>query len=142
MAGPEVLIDTLRNRARAFIYSTALAVPLAAAALAGLDVLRAEPQRRELLQRRSRRLRRLLAVEPAEDRAAPPSAILPILVGSSAGAVELSRRLWDQGMWAPAIRPPTVPVGTAWLRISVTSLHTDTQLEALAAALERAKQAL
>ncbi len=136
VAGPAPLIDYLHNRARTFLYSTALAVPVAAAAAAALRVVAEEPERRERLHRQAGRLQERLArlglPAPARRTA---SHIVPLVVGSAARAVEAAGRLWERGCWAPAIRPPTVPRGTARLRLSVTALHTDAQIDALADAL-------
>jgi 8-amino-7-oxononanoate synthase len=63
------------------------------------------------------------------------TAIQPLVVGDSAAAVELSRRLQEQGIWVPAIRPPTVPAGTARLRVSLSAAHAAADVDALLAAL-------
>ena len=68
-------------------------------------------------------------------RGAWVSPIIPIWVGSTRQATSLARRLWERGVWAPAIRPPTVPEGTARLRLSVTALHTEAQIDQLVEAL-------
>ena len=72
--------------------------------------------------------------------ALPPtgSHIVPLVIGDAAQTVRLSQRLWERGVWAPAIRPPTVPEGTSRLRVSVTALHTEEQIAALAVALREA----
>ncbi|MBI2104246.1 MAG: 8-amino-7-oxononanoate synthase [Candidatus Omnitrophica bacterium] len=136
VAGPSPLIDYLHSRAGAFLYTTALAVPVAAAAAAALRVLAEEPARREVLRRQAARLQERLAslrLPGAADRTA--SHILPLILGEAERAVEVARRLWDRGCWAPAIRPPTVPEGTARLRLSVTALHTDAHIDMLIDAL-------
>ena len=133
VAGPRTLIDFLSNRARTFLYTTALAVPIVAAAIAALDIMTREPERRERLHERARRLHRCLKVSRAT-----PSHILPIVIGGSREATNLARRLWDRGIWAPAIRPPTVPRGTARIRLSVTALHTEPQIDQLAVVLGEA----
>ena len=137
VVGPRVLIDLLRHRARTFIYTTAPSVPVTAAAVAALEVLRSEPQRREVLWERVHRLRRGLGsvgIEPG----ASASPIIPILIGGTRQATDLSRRLWERGLWAPAIRPPTVPEGAARLRLSVTARHTEAQIDQLVEALRDA----
>ena len=137
VAGPRMLIDYLHNRARTFIYTTALAVPVAAAAAAALQLLQDEPGRRERLQDRVRRLEgRLASIVGA--RASATSPIVPVIVGAPQQALDLAARVWDRGCWAPAIRPPTVPEGTARLRLSVTALHTDAHIDALVEALRDA----
>ena len=133
VSGPKTLIEFLRNRARTFIYSTALAVPVAAAAAAALRLLEREPRRREHLWDRVRSLERRLA--PLERFTPSESPIRPIIVGDTARALTLARSLWDRGIWAPAIRPPSVPAGAARIRLSVTALHTEAQVDALVKAL-------
>lgn len=134
IAGPAALIDYLANKARTFIYSTAPAVPVVAAAAAALSVLEQEPERRTRLRERAHQLAAALGA------AAPETAthIQPVIAGESSKALELSAALWSAGHWAPAIRPPTVADGTARLRLSVTALHTNEQIAAMAAALRRA----
>ena len=137
VVGPRSLVDFLQNRARTFIYTTALAVPVAAAACAALDVLAREPQRRARLRERAAHLRgRLARVQGVPSEA--QDQLLPIVVGDASQALALAARLREQGMWAPAIRPPTVPEGTARIRVSLTAHHTDADLEALVGALEDA----
>ena len=140
IVGPEVLIHYLRNRARPFIYSTALAVPVAAAAVQALTVLSQEPQRRDVLRERVTRLRDRLAALPGrvEGSSLRASHILPVMLGETARAVAVAGRLRERGCWTPAIRPPTVPEGTARLRLSVTALHSEADIDALGEALEDA----
>lgn len=133
--GPHTLIDWLRNRARTFIYTTAPAVPIMAAATAALEVLRREPQRRSTLQDRVTALHRRLQSLPKRFRPASASHIMPIRIGETRVAFALTCRLWERGVWAPAIRPPTVPNNSARLRLSVTALHTDAHIDQLAEAL-------
>jgi 8-amino-7-oxononanoate synthase len=137
VVGPGTLIDFLRNRARTFIYTTALAVPVVAAAVAALDLLRAEPQRRTLLQARVRRLQERLTV-PSATPLSVSSHIVPVVVGQTQQALDLAGALWDRGLWVPAIRPPTVPEGSARLRLSISALHTEAHIDALAGALQEA----
>lgn len=134
VTGPRALIDWLRNRSRPFIYSTALAVPVAAAAARALE-LASEPKLRDLLRARVGELhQRLSAIIGTPDGGR--SHIVPVVLGGSARALAVARLLMQHGCWAPAIRPPTVPKGTARLRLSVTAAHTDEQIDALADALE------
>ncbi len=133
--GPRVLIDALRHQARSYVFATALAVPVAAAACTALRVL--EQAGDPLRQRLWNRVRRLAAqLSRLTQVSQDPSAIVPILVGESSTAVRIAQALWDRGCWAPAIRPPTVPRGTARLRISVTVAHTDEQIDHLANSLK------
>lgn len=128
VCGSVELIDWAVNRARAFIYSTALAPAAAAAALAALRIARSEPARRDRLFALSRRLREGLG-------ATGEGPIVPFRVGADDAAVALSQRLWDRGLFAPAVRPPTVPKGTARVRFSLTAAHTEADIDAAVAAV-------
>ncbi len=136
VAGPRLLIDALINRARAFLYTTALATPVAAAAAAAVRLVADEPWRRQQLWDRCRELHAQLSgwgYGPAE-----PSPILPVTVGDAESASALAEALAREGHLVPAIRPPTVPRGTARLRISVSAAHTADHVRALAGVLRRA----
>lgn len=135
VVGARPLIDLLRNRARTFIYTTALAVPVVAAAVAALQMLEQEPERIARLWALADDLRMRLAalsdVSGPFATARPSSHIVPVITGSTELACELAGRLLERGVWAPAIRPPTVPEGTARLRVSLTALHTEPQIDEL-----------
>jgi len=134
VVGPQTLIDLLQHQARTFIYTTALAVPVAAAAVAALEVLDAHPELREPLARHLAFLRRRW---PAKELPASlASHIIPIVVGSAQRALEMAEHLQRRGHWALAIRPPTVPRGRARLRLSLTAAHTEAHLEQLIRALQ------
>ncbi len=138
VAGSRALIEWLVNRARPYIFSTASPAATAAAALAALDIVRDEPQRREQLLARAERLRTRLAGQGW--RLGPTaSQIIPLVVGSPEGASALSAALCQRGLFVPAIRPPTVPRGQACLRISLTWSHTEEMVEQLVAALQAAR---
>ncbi len=134
VSGSRLLIDWLINRARPYIYSTAAPAAISAAALAALEIVIAEPERRGELLRRAAALRQRLAALgwPLGGSA---SQIIPIVVGQLQRAVELSQRLRQQGLLVPAIRPPTVPEGEACLRVSLAWGHTEEQIAALLAGL-------
>ena len=136
VVGPAALIDWLRNRSRTFIYSTAPATPVMAAALVALDLVDRDGAPRNALARAVRTLNKQL--DPTLRPPAPARHIMPIRVGKSDAALRVSAALWEQGCFAPAVRPPTVPAGTARLRVSLSSLHTDEQLARLAAAVNAA----
>jgi 8-amino-7-oxononanoate synthase len=133
VAGPRALIERLLNRARTFLYTTALAIPVAAAALAALRLVEQEPERRTALQASAQRLHRHLVSFGASSSAC--SHIQPVIFGSARAALAAADRLLARGCWAPAIRPPTVPARTARLRLSLTALHTPAQIDELADAL-------
>jgi len=117
VAGPAELIELLVNRARPFVFTTAPLPVLAAALEAGLDLIEREPTRRIELRRKSRLLRDALA--RAGVVAGGHAHIVPLQVGDNASAVALQEALYADGFDARAIRPPTVPLGTARLRVSV-----------------------
>jgi 8-amino-7-oxononanoate synthase len=128
------LRELLINRARSFIYSTGLPPGCIGAARAALAVLAAQPQMGGQLLAKARLLRDLLAAGSLAV-GTTDSQILPVHVGGNAEAVRLSQLLWDRGVLATAVRPPTVPAGTARLRLSVTLAHTEDELAAAAAAI-------
>ncbi|CVI22012.1 8-amino-7-oxononanoate synthase [Agrobacterium fabacearum CFBP 5771] len=115
---PAVLADYLTNRARGFIYSTAPSPLMAAAVREALRIVADEPWRRirleELINLASEQLRSRLGVMPGG------SQILPVMIGDNARALKIATRMRDGGFDVRAIRPPTVPEGTARLRISIT----------------------
>ena len=134
VAGSRSLIDWLVNRARPYVFSTAMPPPVAAAARAALDLVRAEPEpRRRLLDRAGALRGRLSAL--GWDVGASASQIIPVVVGDPGRAVALAAKLLEQGLFVPAVRPPTVPEGEACLRISLTAGHDDAMIERLLAAM-------
>ena len=125
-AGPRPLIDLLVNRARTFIFTTGLSPPDTAAGLAALEIFMGDEG--ETLRNRLRA--RIEKLKPGH-----PSPIVPIIIGTDAAAVAASKRLLEQGIFVPAIRPPTVPDGTARLRVTLSAAHTDAMIERLKNAL-------
>ena len=135
VAGSQELIDFLWNRARPQVYSTALPPALCAAALAALDIISAEPQRRARLAAAASTFRQMLfaaGIEPSPNSVGP---IVPIPLKDPQAAVRVANRLEEQGFLVGAIRPPTVPRGTSRLRIVVTTAHSDEDLQRLATAV-------
>ncbi|MBP1773339.1 MAG: 8-amino-7-oxononanoate synthase [Holophagaceae bacterium] len=124
-----LLREHLVNAARGFIFSTALPPPVVGAALEGVRIARAEPWRRGRALGLANRLRRALG-QPDQ-----PSAIVPVPVGPDIAAVRLAGLLQTEGFDVRAVRPPTVPEGSARLRITTGAHLQDAQMEALAAAL-------
>lgn len=123
VAGSATLIDWVINAARPFVYTTALPPAAAAAARAAIGVLAAEPGRRERVRSHAAWLRARLT--DLGFRLAPGrSPILPVLVGGAEDAVRLADALLARRVLAPAIRPPTVPDGTARLRVTPMATHT------------------
>ena len=134
VAGDQRVIDWLVQRARPYIFTTASSPLIAAALLASLDLIAAGDERRAHLRRLIDRLRS--GLEELPWRLLPsPTAIQPLLIGGNDAVVRLSERLFARGLWVPAIRPPTVPAGTARLRISLSAAHDETQIDALITAL-------
>ena len=128
VAGSQTLIDTLINEARTFIYTTALPPSVAASATAAIQVIIQEPERREQPWQHARFLRK--ALDAAGYHINPGnSPILPVMVGDAAQTVALSNALFTHGVLVSAIRPPTVPTGTARLRVTPMATHTENDLE-------------
>ena len=122
VAGPRVVIETLLNRSRAYIYATALGAPAAAAALEALQVMEDEPQHlRRLWDATHEVAGRLAALGWSTAPSVTP--ILPLRVGAADQAMALQRRLWEAGYLVPAIRPPTVPANACRLRLSLSAEH-------------------
>jgi 8-amino-7-oxononanoate synthase len=131
VTGSADAIELLIQRARPFIFSTAPPPAVAAALDAALDVIAAEPERRECLHARSRYLRARLGV-PGE------SQIIPILIGENERATRVAAEFQAAGFDVRAIRPPTVPEGTARLRVSVNCELSEETLDRFAEVLDRA----
>ncbi len=135
VAGSHKLIDWLVQSARSYVFSTAMPAALCAAVIAALDIVEQEPQRRETLLVRATAFRESLK-EQGWNVGASQSQIIPLIVGSPDRALELSKKLREQGFFVPAVRPPTVPEGESLLRISLTYSHDEEMLAALLAALK------
>jgi len=134
VAAHPAVVATLLQTARSYIYTTAAPALLAEALRASLAIIRDDAMRRARLFRLIARFR--AGAEGLPWRVLPSeTAIQPLVVGASAAAVALSEQLLAHGLWAPAIRPPTVPAGTARLRISLSAAHSDADVETLLAAL-------
>jgi 8-amino-7-oxononanoate synthase len=134
VAGSEDLIELLVQKARPYIYSTALAPALAVAAKKGLRLIETESWRRQCLFERIERFRKGIKQTglPMLDSFSP---IQPLIVGSASRAVEISDALLDLGFLITAIRPPTVPKNTSRLRITISANHTENDIDRLIDAL-------
>lgn len=130
VAGSEELIETLIQFARPYIYTTSQPPAVACATLKSLELLRREGWRREHLNRLIARFRQG-AADIGLTLMDSPTPIQPILVGSSERALALSAALKARGVLVGAIRPPTVPVGSARLRVTFSALHSEAQVERL-----------
>jgi 8-amino-7-oxononanoate synthase len=137
VAAHPAVIETLVQAGRSYIYTTAQPAMLACAILASLSAIRDGHARRARLARTIGRFRAGAAALPWT-LLPSTTPIQPLVLGEAAAAVALSQGLWDRGIFVPAIRPPTVPQGTARLRVSFSAAHTDDDVDALLAALAEA----
>jgi 8-amino-7-oxononanoate synthase len=134
VTGPQVLIDTLVNKARSFIYTTGLSPACVAGAHAALSLIQEDAAPRTQLQQTSQQLRDGLRAL-GFDTLGSQSQIVPILLGSAERALACSAHLDASGLFAPAIRPPTVPAGECRIRFSVTAEHSKNDIDQLLDAL-------
>jgi 8-amino-7-oxononanoate synthase len=135
VAGPDRFVELLVNRARPYIFTTAPSPADAAAALAAVGIVRS-PEGAALRHRLTDLVTRVSdAIGGGGTRPGQVSPIVPVIIGEEARAVAASDRLLAHGLWVPAIRPPTVPTGTSRLRVTLSSIHTDEQVERLIAEL-------
>ncbi len=141
VVGPESVIRYLVNRSRPFIYTTAPPPATAAASLAAIEVLQAEPARRSRLWENRQYFYAGLQ-ELGFLMTDSVSPIIPIVIGRPEKATAMANRLLELGVYAPAIRPPTVPKDTSRIRATVTSEHSRDQLSAALAAFGQAGQEL
>jgi 8-amino-7-oxononanoate synthase len=134
VCGEIPVVEWLMQRARAYVFSTALPPMAAAVATAAIEILLGEDTPLPRLHRNIERFR--AACERAAVAPAPSTTpIQPIIVGSEDRALAASAALRERGLLVPAIRPPTVPAGTSRLRVSLSAAHTESELDALAASL-------
>lgn len=129
VAGSHELIAWLINRARSFVFTTGIPPAVAATAMAALDIVTTEPERRRQLWDNATFLRDGLTalgytVGPTQ------SPILPVIIGDATKTMTVASALLERGVWAHGIRPPTVPVGTSRLRVTPIATHTQSQLVA------------
>jgi 8-amino-7-oxononanoate synthase len=136
VAGTSELIELLIQKARPYIYTTALPQPVAAAARASLRVAQRETWRRERVLALTARFRQA-AAQMDLPLAASTTPIQPVMLGSSRAALRAQQELGEAGFWVVAIRPPTVPPGSARLRITLSAAHAESQVDALVEALAR-----
>jgi 8-amino-7-oxononanoate synthase len=123
------VIELMKSRARPLIYSTGLPPASIAAAIAALDVIASEPGLTEKPLAKARRFTTLAGLPEAQ------STIVPVILGEESAALDASRRLESEGFLVTAIRPPTVPDGTARLRFAFCAQHPDEAIDRLATLL-------
>jgi 8-amino-7-oxononanoate synthase len=141
VAGAEEVIEWLMQKTRTYLFTTGSPPALAQALLASLDLVAAGDARRAHLAALIDRLAAALARK--RWRLLPSrTPIQPLVVGDNATALALAAALMDAGLWVPAIRPPTVPAGSARLRISLSAAHTLDEVDRLAATLNRLESTL
>jgi 7-keto-8-aminopelargonate synthetase-like enzyme len=128
VAASRDVVDLLINRARSYIFSTALPPADAAAALMAIRILRSA-EGRALVERLESLVQ--MMTESGFAPSAHPSPIIPVILGSEQAAVDASTNLLARGLWVPAIRPPTVPVGTSRLRVTLSAAHRDADVSLL-----------
>jgi 8-amino-7-oxononanoate synthase len=119
LCASQPVIDLVRNRARTVIYTTGLPPSIIAASIAALDLIEREPERLGLPLQKARAFTRAAGLPEAQ------SAVVPVVIGEAQAALQASQWLEAEGFLAVAIRPPTVPEGTARLRFSFSAVHPD-----------------
>jgi 8-amino-7-oxononanoate synthase len=131
VAGEPQVVEWVMQRARSYIFATGAPAMVTEALRAAIDLIETEEWRRERLRAHVARLRGALgdALLPS------PTPIQPVVIGDNGAALERMARLWQRGMWVPAIRPPTVPAGTARLRVTLSAAHTEADVDRLIQAL-------
>lgn len=134
VAGTQTLIETLIQRARTYVFTTAPPPAVAAATLKALEISVAEPGRRTRLENLIKRFRSG-AGRLGIDLAPSASPIQPILLGDAGEALRVSDELFERGFWVTAIRPPTVPVGSSRLRVTLSAIHEESDVDKLLDAL-------
>ncbi len=135
VAAHPAVIETLVQTARPYIYTTAAPALLAEALRASLALIRDDAARRARLNARIAQFRAGAADLPWTSPPSP-TAIQALVIGDGATALALAAALWERGLWVPAIRPPTVPAGTARLRISLSAAHSEDDVAQLLATLK------
>jgi 8-amino-7-oxononanoate synthase len=140
VAGERRLIDYLHNKARSFIYTTAMPPPVLGAIQAALVIVRAEPEKRLRLQQEAEKFRRGLQ-DAGFDTLDSETQIVPVLVGNNETTLKFAADLRARGLMAVALRPPTVPPGRARVRFSLSAAHSAADLaQALEAIVQTGKE--
>lgn len=135
VAGSETLIEWLVQRARSYIFTTGSSPLMACALLASIDLIEQGDARRQQLHALAAQLR--AGLDGTRWQLLPsPTAVQPIVIGDNRETVRVAEELFARGLWVPAIRPPTVPAGTARLRVSLSATHTEAMVAQLVDALK------
>jgi len=130
VAANSTIVTYLKNRARTFIYTTALPPAACAASIAGIEMIEQNPQLVDSLWHNSQYLRSALTARDIDIQQSTTQ-IVPIITGETEPSLELSQKLYQAGILAPAIRPPTVPRGKSRIRISLMAQHTTEDIDKL-----------
>jgi 7-keto-8-aminopelargonate synthetase-like enzyme len=141
VAGSHALRELLVNTARSFIFSCALSPPQVAAARTAIELIRREPWRRERLLTNALRLRDGLAQHQIST-APSTTHIVPIVIGKNDATMQVCERLLEEGFYAQGIRHPSVPEGSARLRLTPMATHTEAEVDAVVAAIAKAMSGL
>lgn len=135
VAAERVIIDRLIQRARPYVFSTAASPALAHATLVAIELVRSANAARERLARHRENLQLIARSWNPYGLLESKTPIQPLIIGDNTTVVQIADALLQEGIWVPAIRPPTVPAGTARLRITLSAAHTREDVEALGAAM-------
>lgn len=130
VSGSKVLIDFLRNHARTFIFQTALSPSICAASYIALEIIEHSKEKRQQLLIKAKRIKTSLQ-EMGYTVKGDHTPIIPVLIGDADKAVLFAKRLQEKGIYAPAIRPPTVPIGESRIRLTVTADHSLKEIDYL-----------
>ncbi|MEW6614361.1 MAG: 8-amino-7-oxononanoate synthase [Thermodesulfobacteriota bacterium] len=141
IAGSKVIIEYLRNKARPFIFSTALPPSVCASSIAAIEILEKESWIRTRLWRNIARFRKGLA-NLGYNTMESQTQIIPILIGDASLTMEFARAIFQKGIYAPGIRPPAVPEGKSRIRTSLMASHTDEQIDRVLEVFESEGQRL
>jgi len=141
IAGSGTLIDFIRNRVRSYIFDTSLPAPTLAASIAAIDIIENEPERREHLWRLIKKFK--VGLEALGLEILPSdSAVVPVLIGEAGQALSFARALRENGVFTPAVRPPSVPHGMSRIRATLMAKHTDEHIDKAVLAFEAAKKSI
>ncbi|WP_191274224.1 8-amino-7-oxononanoate synthase [Neobacillus kokaensis] len=136
VAGSQVLIDFLKNHARTFIFQTSLPPSICAASCAAIEIIEGSEEKRQTLLSNVKKVKNSLAEMgfTVKDSHAP---IIPVMIGDAKLSVLFANKLEENGIYAPAIRPPTVPKGESRIRLTLTAEHTSTEIHHLLECFQR-----
>lgn len=128
IAGSQELIDFIRNRVRSYIFDTSLPPASLAASITAIDIIENEPERREHLWNMVNKFK--MGIENTGLRILPShSAIIPVLIGDAEPALNFAKMLRENGVFTPAVRPPSVPHGMCRIRVTIMAKHTEDHVE-------------